>query len=119
MALSTAYTFSAQTIGTTEVDLTSNTTTLQSRTTPGIYQLFLDISAMTATEAYRLRIYEKATTSATQRIVTEVFFTGAQTEPVYVTPALFLSEGWTFSLTRLVSTSGVNRAFSWSIRAVT
>ena len=113
------YEFNAQTIGTTAVDLTSNTTTLQSRTTAGIFQLFLDLSAITATEAYELTFYEKVTASATQRIAHRITFTGVQSEPVYPSPTLFLARGWTIALRRLPSTSGVDRAFSWSIRAVT
>lgn len=116
MALSTVYTFTGVTVGSTEYDLTSNNTTLQSRTTPGIYQLFLDLNAMAVTELYRLRIYDKATTTSSQRIISEVTFSGAPTEPMYVTPALFLAEGWTFTLTKM---QGTDRAFSWSVRAVT
>jgi hypothetical protein len=117
MTISTPFTFTAQTISTTEIDLTSNTSSIASNTTDGIYQLFLDLNAMTATESYRLRIKEKATPSSSQRNVQEVFFTGAQTdEPIYVTPALLLGEGWTFTFTKM---QGTDRAFSWSIRAVT
>lgn len=114
-----AYEFDAQTIGTTEVDLTSNTTTLQTRTAAGIYQLFLDISAITATEAYELTFYEKMTAAGTQRAFHRVTFTGVQSEPGYPSPSLMLGRGWTMTLRRLPSASGVNRAFSWSIRAVT
>jgi hypothetical protein len=118
MALSTVYTFTGVTVGTTEYDLTSNSTTIQNRTTAGIYQLFLDCNAITSTERYRLRIYEKATSGSTQRVVQEVLLIGPQTaEPIYVTPALYLNEGWTFTLARL-NTGGTDRAFSWSIRSV-
>ena len=117
MAINLAlYEFDAQTINTTEVDLTSNTTTLQARTADGFYSLFLDCNNMTATERYRLRIYEKATAAATQRIVQEVELFGVQPEPIYVSPGLPLGNGWTFSLQLL---QGTARTFSWSIRAVT
>jgi hypothetical protein len=111
------YEFDNQTIGGTEVDLTSNTTTLQARTADGFYSVMIDCSNMTATESYRFRIYEKATAAGTQRIVQEVTLSGAQTaEPIYTSPGLPLGHGWTFSMQKL---QGTNRAFSWSVRAVT
>jgi hypothetical protein len=114
-----AFEFDAQTIGLTETDLTSNTTTIQSRTTAGIYQLWLDLNAMTATEAYELTFYEKPTAAGTQRVYHRITFTGAQVEPEYTSPTFLLGRGWTMTLRRLPSVSGTNRAFSWSIRAVT
>jgi hypothetical protein len=111
------FSFDAQTIGTTETDLTSNTTTLQARTTVGLFTLCLDAFNMTATERYRVRIYERATAASTQRILQEVELIGVQTaEPLYITPGLPMGNGWTFSLQLL---QGTARAFSWSIRAVT
>jgi hypothetical protein len=111
------YAFDNQTINTTEVDLTSNTTTLQSRTAVGFFTLVLDCSNMTATERYRMRIYEKATAASTQRIVQEVEITGVQSaEPLYFTPGLPMGNGWTFSLQLL---QGTARNFWWSVRAVT
>lgn len=117
MAINEAFTGSAVTIGTGEVNLTSGTTGTSSITTDGIYQLFIDLSNMTSTESYRLRIYEKVlSTSLNQRVVEEVVLYGAQTaQPLYVTPPLVLLHGWTFSMQKL---QGTNRAFDWSIRQV-
>ena len=111
------YEFDAQTIGATELDLTSNTTTLQTRTADGFYSVMIDCTNMTATESYRFRIYEKATAAATQRIVQEVILSGVQTaEPNYTSPGLPMGHGWTFSMQKLL---GTDRTFSWSVRAVT
>jgi len=114
MALAETHSGSA-TVGATEFDLPSNSTTLSSITTDGIYQLFLDLSALTATERYRLRIYERTRAADTQRVVEEVIITGAQSEPIYVTPALLLMHGWTFTLQKL---QGTDRTIAWSIRQV-
>lgn len=111
------YSFDAQTIGTTETDLTSNTTTLQSRTAVGFFTLCIDCNNMTATERYRFRIYEKATASSTQRVIQEIELIGTQTtEPIYTTPGLPMGAGWTFTGQLL---QGTACAFSWSVRAVT
>lgn len=115
MAISEAHSGSAS-IGTTEYDLPSASTTLSEQTADGIYQLLLDLSALTSTEQYRLRIYEKTRSASTQRVAQEVVFSGAQAEPVYITPALLLLHGWTFTLTKL---QGTDRSIEWSIRAVT
>ena len=114
MAFSVPYTFDSQTIGATEVDLTSNTTPIQSRATPGLYSIVIDTANMTFGDRYRFRIYEKATAAATQRVLDEVVITGPL--PQYTRPGLHLVYGWTFSLQRL---TGTDRAFSWSVRAVT
>ena len=114
MAISEAFNGSAS-IGTTEYDLPSASTTVSAQTTDGIYQLFLDLNALTSTEEYRLRIYEKVQSSSTQRVVQEVIFSGAQAEPVYVTPALLFLHGWTFTLKR---NFGTDRTINWSIRSV-
>lgn len=114
MALAETHSGSA-TVGATEHDLPSNTTTLSSITTDGIYQLFLDLANLTATERYRLRIYEKTRAADAQRVVEEVIITGAQSEPIYVTPALLLMHGWTYTLQKL---QGTDRTIAWSIRQV-
>lgn len=114
MAISEAFNGSAS-IGTTEYDLPSASTTVSAQTTDGIYQLFLDLNALTSTEEYRLRIYEKVQSSSTQRVVQEVIFSGAQAEPVYVTPSLLFLHGWTFTLKL---NFGSPRTINWSIRSV-
>jgi hypothetical protein len=114
MAISEAYSGTA-TIGTTEYDLPSNSTSKSSITTDGIYQVFLDLNTLTATESYRLRIYEKTRAVSTQRIVEDVVISGVQSEPVFATPALLLLHGWTVTITKV---AGTDRALEWSIRQV-
>lgn len=118
MAISEAFSGSAS-IGTTEYDLPSASTTLSAQTTDGIYQVFLDLSAMTANEQYIIRTYEKVRSASTQRLVDVVTLSGVQTEPVYATPALLLLHGWTYTLQR-VNTGGssADRTIEWSIRQV-
>lgn len=101
------------TIGTTEYDLLSSTTVISQDTTDGVFQLFLDLSELTATEQYTLKIYEKVTNAATQKLVEQVVFSGNQPEPVFVTPAMLLLHGWTFTLTK---NFGTDKSISWSIR---
>lgn len=114
MALSQAYVGSA-TIGTTEYSLPAGSTTLSAITTDGIYQLFLDLSALTATESYKLQIKEKVQAASTQRVIQEVTISGVQSEPVYVSPSLLLLHGWDMTLTKL---AGTDRAIEYSIRQV-
>lgn len=114
MAISEAFAGSAS-ISTTEYDLPSASTTLSEQTTDGIYQVFIDLNALTSTEEYRLRIYEKTRSSSTQRVVEEVIISGVQNEPNYVTPALLLLHGWTVTLKK---NQGTDRTIEWSIRSV-
>jgi hypothetical protein len=114
MAITQAYVGSA-TIGTTEYSLPNASTTLTPIAVSGIYQLFLDFNALTATESYRLRINEKTQAGSTQRVVQDITISGVQSEPVYVTPSLLLMHGWDMTLQKL---SGTDRAIEFSIRKV-
>ena len=114
MAFTELFTGSAS-IPTTETSLVSGTTTLASNTTKGIYQLFLDLSALVAGDSYTLKVKEAVQVAGTQRIVQSITLAGVQTEPVYVTPALAMFNGWDYTLT---NSGGVARTIAWSIRQV-
>jgi hypothetical protein len=115
MAISEAYTGSA-TISTTEISLVSGTSTLQSNTTAGVYQVFLDCNALTNGDVFELRVKEKAQSSSTQRTLLYTTIGYAQgNEPVFVTPSFVLLNGWDVTLRKV---SGTDRAIEWSIRRV-
>ncbi len=114
MAMTEPYTGTA-TVTSTELDLPSNTTVLSSVTDDGIYQLYLDLSALASGDRYQVAIYEKVTSGGTRRLVQSVDLTGPLSEPVYVTPSLLLMHGWTMTAKKL---QGTDRSVSWSIRKV-
>lgn len=88
---------------------------VQTITTKGIYQLMLDgVGAMVKSDEYKWRVYEKASTGATQRVIMSGSISDVQSEPTF-TPQLMLGIGWNMTLQRISATS---RAFSWSIRQV-
>jgi hypothetical protein len=103
------------TIGSTEYSLPNGSTTLTPRTTPGIYSLMLDLAALASGDSFRVRIYEKATASASQRLLRDELIVGLQEEPLYVAPALHLMHGWDFTL---VKVTGTDRQIPFSIRSV-
>jgi hypothetical protein len=115
MAISEAYTGSAVTVGTTELSLVSGTTTLQTITTDGVYQAFIDCDNVTVTDVFILRVYEKATSGSTKRPVFEATIGGANLNDILATPPLVLMHGWDLTLQK---SSGTDRAFTWSIRQV-
>ena len=114
MAISEAYTSTA-TVSSNELDLPSNSTVLSALNAAGIYQLFVDLSALAAGDRYQLNIYEQVRAGGTQRVVQSVELTGPLTDPVYVTPSLLLMNGWTMTLMKL---QGTDRSVSWSVRKV-
>lgn len=79
----------------------------------GVFQLYLDVNAMTASEQYQLRLYEKISAFGTQRLVQEWVLTGVQPNPGVVLPPFMLFTNWDLTLKKL---AGTDRAFSWSIR---
>lgn len=114
MAISEPF-FGSATI-TTEYSLaTASGGALQTLATPGIFQLFLGLGAMTAGDCYLLKIKEKVQTTSTQAVIQSVRLTGAQAQPAYVTESLLLKNGWDMTLTQI---SGTARAIEWSIRQV-
>lgn len=103
------------TISTTEYSLVSNSTTLASDVTDGVYQVFIDFSALTATEEYYVQVKEKVTSAGTQRVVFSSTVAGVQGSPAWVSPSLILLHGWDVTVDKI---AGTDRSISWSIRKV-
>ena len=101
-------------IGAVEYSCPADSTALAEITTDGVYQVFLDLSAMTAAETYRIRIYEKCRSVSTKRLIYESVIVGTSA-PLWVSPSLLLMHGWDVTLQRLV---GTDRTLEWSIRQV-
>lgn len=101
-------------VGATEHSCTTDTTGPDSDATDGIFQAFLDVSDMIAGDQLRIRIYEAVRSGDTQRVVYEAVLTGAQSEPIWVSPSLILMHAWDVTVTALAGTITVN----WSIRQV-
>ena len=114
MAISEAYTFSAVTVSTTELSFVSGTSSLQTITTAGVYQLYVDAANMAKADEFRIKVYEKALTSGTKRTLTQWSLLGVQTE-LFCTPSLILMNGWDFTIIKI---AGTDRAFSGSIRKI-
>lgn len=113
MAISEYKTGSA-TISTAEYSLVTPGTTLATDTTDGVFQVFVDLSAMTATETYDLKIYEKVTSGGSKQVVYEARFQGSQGGP-FVSPSLILINGWDVTMYKY---AGTDRSIAWSIRQV-
>lgn len=113
MAIAELYSGSAS-ISTTEFSLVSGTTTLQSDTTDGVFQVMVDFTAMTASDAYTLTVKEKVISSAAQEIVYNLYLEGTQSTPI-VLPSLIFMHGWDVTVRR---TAGADRTIVWSIRQV-
>lgn len=113
MPITQLYTNTA-TISTTEYSLVNNSTTLASDTTAGVYQVFIDFSAMVAGDEYLIQIKEKVTSAGTQRTIYSSNLEGVQSSP-FVTPTLILMNGWDVTVDLITGTA---RSISWSIRQV-
>lgn len=103
-------------VGTTEWSLATDTSydTADAQTSDGVFQVFLDLADMIAGDQLQIRIYEKVRAADTQRIVYEAILTGAQSQPIWVSPSLVLLHGWDVTCDALAGTITVN----WSIRQV-
>ena len=115
MALGAPYEQTAVTVGATEYSLTNNSTTIASQTTDGIYSVWIDCANMAAGDEYEIAKYEKVTAAGTQRRIVLGNITGAQADP-YEAVLGQLMHAWDVTLKKI---SGTDRAFTWSVRAVT
>ena len=116
MAISEAHVASV-TSTTAELSLTGSTagtTVIQSQTTDGIYQLWVDFNAAASGDEFRIIAYEKVN-AGTQRIAYQTNLVGPQSPPLFVLPSLILMDGWDFTLTRM---AGANRTVTASVRKV-
>jgi hypothetical protein len=103
-------------ISTTEWSLATDTSydTADAQTTDGVFQVWLDLADMIAGDQLQIRIYEKVRSGDTQRIAFEAILTGAQSQPLWVSPSLVMLHGWDITCDALAGTITVN----WSIRQV-
>lgn len=113
MAITEAFTGS-EAVSTTEHSMTTDTAGPDAETSDGVFQVFLDLSDMISGDELQIRIYEKVTSSSTQRIVYQANLVGAQANPVWVSPSLVLMHGWDATLDAIAGTITVD----WSIRKV-
>ena len=113
MAITEAYA-NTEAISTTEWSLTGDDGTIDTITTDGVYQVFLDVSDMVSGDELQIRIYEKVQAADTQRIVYQSNLVGPQSPPIWVSPSLVLMHGWDVTLDAIAGTITV----TWSIRRV-
>jgi hypothetical protein len=102
-------------ISNVEYSMTGNVGTIQANTTNGVYQVFVDTSAMLLSNTVQLRIYEKVWSGGTQRVIYETNLVDVQQDPIWVSPSLVLMHGWDATAN---SQAGANVYLQWSIRRV-
>lgn len=92
---------------------TEHTLTANPETTAGVYQLMLDLNALTAIQNLEIRIKEKVVNAAgTQRVVWYDLVSRVQgEEKIWVSPVLMLLNGWDMSIK-----SNSTPSIPWSIR---
>lgn len=109
------YEMDGVTISTTEISIVSGTSALQTITTAGVYQLWVDGGAMLKGDEFEIRVYEKVeATGGVKKPVLVARISDVQSE-IFVTPTLILMNGWDMTLKKI---AGTDRAFDASIRKV-
>jgi len=115
VTITEAYSMSAVSIDGSEISIASGTITLQTITTAGVYQLWVDGVNMAKGDQFEIRVYEKVeATGGTKRQVFETTLHDVQSE-LFVTPMFTLINGWDMTIKRIAGTA---RNFDASIRKV-
>jgi hypothetical protein len=110
----TEYKTGSASIGATEYSIITPGTTLANDTTDGVFQVFLDFSAMAGGDEYLIQIYEKCTSGGTKRVIYASTLEGAQSG-LWVSPSLILMHGWDVTIDKI---AGTDRTIAWSVRQV-
>lgn len=115
MAISEAYAGS-QAVTNDEWSLTTDTTTIATDTTDGVFQVWLDLNAVADGDVFIFRGYEKVGSGDTQRVFFRQDIANAQGESDnWVSPSFILMHGWDFTLYKAL---GTDRTITWSIRKI-
>jgi hypothetical protein len=115
VAISEPYELDGVTVGASELSIVSGTTSLQTITDDGVYQLWIDAATMAKADEFRVRLYETVeATGGTKRVFAKWSLLGVQSE-VFVSPTFILLNGWDMTIQKI---AGTDRAFDASIRKV-
>lgn len=115
MPITEPYELDGVTVGATELSIVSGTTTLQTITDDGVYQLWVDPGNVAKGDEFMIRGYEKVeATGGTKKVFYQQPILGAQSQNI-VTPTFILMHGWDFTIQKI---AGTDRAFDASIRKV-
>jgi hypothetical protein len=115
MAISEPYELDGVTVGAAELSIVSGTTSLQTITDDGVYQLWVDAGVMAKGDEFRIRLYEKVeATGGVKKVFATWSLLGVQSE-IFVTPTFILIHGWDMTIQKI---AGTDRAFDASIRKV-
>jgi len=115
MAISEPYELDGVTVGASELSIVSGTTSLQTITDDGVYQLWVDAGTMAKGDEFKVRLYEKVEgTGGTKKVFASWTISDIQSE-IFVTPTFILINGWDMTIQKI---AGTDRAFDASIRKV-
>jgi len=116
MAITEAFAVSETVTQATEWSLTTDTAGPDLQTDDGIYQVFIDLSALVDGDVFIFRAYEKVLSTDTQRAFFRQDISNAQgVEDNWVSPSFILLHGWDFTAQMSTATS---RAITASVRKI-
>lgn len=107
-----AYTYNTST-STTELSITGGTSTIQTRTDAGQYQLWVDAFSMAKGDEFEIAVYEKVEgTGGTQRRMVLGRIADVQSR-LWFSPVMALKNGWDFAIKKI---GGTDRTIEASVR---
>lgn len=102
----------SETVSTTEWSMTTDTAGPDAAVDTGMFQAFIDLSALAAGDLYEFKVYETARAAGTQRLMMSARFAGAQSAALWPSPSFMLGVGWDMTLKKI---SGTDRTITWRI----
>lgn len=102
-----------ETVSTTEWSFVTDSAGPDADATDGVFQFFLDVSALLKGDKFTITLYEKVNSGSTQRVVRSWRLANAQSEPLWSSPSFILMHGWDLTV---VKTAGTDRSIVGSVR---
>lgn len=104
---------SSQTVGTTPCSFVNGNTSIATSQDNAFVQGFVDATNMVAGDVYEGRMAEKVRSGGSQKTVSLGVYTGAQSSPLIILPAVELFNGWDLEWVKL---AGTDHSFDLSAR---
>lgn len=94
------------------------TSTSAAVSSTGVFQAYIDFSNMGTSDEYQVDVWEKTHANASQQLLDSWIYSYPLSKPMAVLPAIVLSEGWDFRITRIGGATSTTIGIPYSVRKI-
>ncbi len=106
-------------IGTNPYSISATaTSTSAAVASTGVFQAYIDFSNMGTSDEYQVDVWERAHANSNQQLLDSWIYSYPLAKPLAILPALVLSEGWDFRITRIGGATSTAIGIPYSVRKI-